>query len=739
MSALETEVAGSSSQMPAPPTLAMYLAAYAVALCGVYTASVGLAMGDSTFLSVVTGLITVGFTVSFATRSVPSAGWSVAALMGSLIGVAALRAVSSQAGLWLYLGADSGDVHRNLGVLLCWLLVLLSFAQISAGWLLFVCVPTGAILGLVGTAYTEIDFLIVFILYLFLASFLLVHDQHARVHAETAVRGAKAASRGRLLGQVYTAVICACGAIIMGRLLESPVAALVNGRGLDVGSSDARSASSPSSTSRVAVFQQDELRVGTGGNPSSEVVIMRVRAEHGAYWRGGTFDYFSGSGWRSTLPMNHRVPARPTRGEPSAMFDPRERASVELRVPRTRHNRVPGSAHLLVQYVYLEPGAVFTELYGAAEPLYYRLPEQVLGGVPVPSVANDAGRLSLPRSIGGTGYEVVSRVADWTPDTLRATKAIMDPDLMRMYTQVSLDAKSRERLTALARRVTKKAGTDFDRVAALSAYIGRTCRYNKEAEPFDPDGPDVVTQFVFDRREGYCDAFATTLAVLCRTLGIPARVASGFPSGTFDTVAMEYVIRDSDRHLWTEVWFAGVGWVPFDATEGAQDVTPRTAADRLLHTGDWLRRVLVKRVLPFLLGAAALLLLLIVIAAELSSRLGLDLPTLRRAQPKTYTDEILRCYDALERYLDRQGLRRLRWQTLREFAAELAQALQPTGMPTDGLRELMLLTERVRYSGIPASHGEVLRARRLLKEIITELRRERISGDRNLDPTTAAS
>jgi len=81
----------------------------------------------------------------------------------------------------------------------------------------------------------------------------------------------------------------------------------------------------------------------------------------------------------------------------------------------------------------------------------------------------------------------------------------------------------------------------------------------------------------------------------------------------------------------------------------------------------------------------------------------------------------------------------LRWQTLREFAAELAQALQPTGMPTDGLRELMLLTERVRYSGIPASHGEVLRARRLLKEIITELRRERISGDRNLDPTTAAS
>ena len=85
------------------------------------------------------------------------------------------------------------------------------------------------------------------------------------------------------------------------------------------------------------------------------------------------------------------------------------------------------------------------------------------------------------------------------------------------------------------------------------------------------DGPerpvrDPLADFLFVRKEGYCEYFASAMAVMLRAEGIPARVATGFQSGYFNNVSGLYVIRASDAHAWVEGWIDGRGWTTFDPT-----------------------------------------------------------------------------------------------------------------------------------------------------------------------------
>src|SRR5205823_3471619 len=77
---------------------------------------------------------------------------------------------------------------------------------------------------------------------------------------------------------------------------------------------------------------------------------------------------------------------------------------------------------------------------------------------------------------------------------------------------------------------------------------------------------DPLGDFLFVTRRGFCEYFASAMAVLLRTQGIPARVATGFQSGYYNDVSGTWVIRASDAHAWVEAWIEGRGWVTFDPT-----------------------------------------------------------------------------------------------------------------------------------------------------------------------------
>src|SRR5207248_10607116 len=97
---------------------------------------------------------------------------------------------------------------------------------------------------------------------------------------------------------------------------------------------------------------------------------------------------------------------------------------------------------------------------------------------------------------------------------------------------------------------------------------------------------------------GDCNSFASALAVLCRAAGIPSRVASGFLSGAYDSITQSYNVREKDKHLWTEVYFSGVGWVPFDVTEIAEVSDPSELDKALGHNKGLLGFLFQRGVLP---------------------------------------------------------------------------------------------------------------------------------------------
>lgn len=126
-----------------------------------------------------------------------------------------------------------------------------------------------------------------------------------------------------------------------------------------------------------------------------------------------------------------------------------------------------------------------------------------------------------------------------------------------------------------AAQVTASAATRYDAAVAIQAFLrGSNFEYSERAPVdggYDGGGFDVIAQFL-EVRSGYCVHFASTMAVLAREIGIPARISVGYTSGTptDQRVDGEVVLEvDShDLHAWPELYFEGVGWVPFEPTPG---------------------------------------------------------------------------------------------------------------------------------------------------------------------------
>jgi len=114
--------------------------------------------------------------------------------------------------------------------------------------------------------------------------------------------------------------------------------------------------------------------------------------------------------------------------------------------------------------------------------------------------------------------------------------------------------------------VLKFPGYDnaYDRAKALESYL-REIKYNELIEA-PPAGQDGVDYFLFDVREGYCDYYASAMAVMARAVGIPARVAAGYSQGEYNPDTEAYRVREKNAHAWVEVYFPRYGWVEFEPT-----------------------------------------------------------------------------------------------------------------------------------------------------------------------------
>jgi hypothetical protein len=204
---------------------------------------------------------------------------------------------------------------------------------------------------------------------------------------------------------------------------------------------------------------------------------------------------------------------------------------------------------------------------------------------------------------------------------------------------------------ALARAVTAHDTTTYDKVESLITWIGAHTHYSLDIPPLPP-GADTVDEFLFGNRVGFCEQISTSLAVMLRSLGIPAREAVGYVPGGFDPITDLYQVHADDAHAWVQVWFPGYGWQNFDPTATVPLAAPSPGSVALHDVGSALGRVPVVPVLLVLVVGG-----LIAIALRRS-----------RARPPTWAELVAQRAELCGR---RAHLPRHAAETLSEYAARL--------------------------------------------------------------------
>jgi len=266
----------------------------------------------------------------------------------------------------------------------------------------------------------------------------------------------------------------------------------------------------------------DYATLGYTGSAADEPV-MHVRSRVSSYWRGLILDVYDGRGWLNAayqirlIDRNRREYVLPDSG------------------PNLEGQRVYWQAYYLLTD---QPNAIFT----GYRPGRIYLP--VVGPVILES---------------GSLYRALSPVPNLKPDMLRLDRVVAEDTYNLELPFIS------ERTEALAESIVRDAPTDYDKAARLERFLMTNYPYDLTVEPLPPDR-DAVDYFLFEQQAGYCAQFATTMAVMARQVGLPARVAAGYLPGYIDTLTGAHIVRAGDAHAWVEIHFQKHGWVAFDPT-----------------------------------------------------------------------------------------------------------------------------------------------------------------------------
>lgn len=296
---------------------------------------------------------------------------------------------------------------------------------------------------------------------------------------------------------------------------------------------------------------------GHGVIRQNPTVVMRVelsdissRSELPTlYWRGVAFDRYESGRWSRSddspesrivdLKRRHRSWRFPLYGTDQwSHGDRRERIANTLR-----------------QTIYLEPLRTDV-LFGASMPAAFVIARsRARPG----SAHNDEVRVIRD---GAIKYTVHSRITRPSASALRAAPETLPSGYREAYLQIP--AAMPDRVIALARDITREAHTDYDRAVAIEAWLSKNLDYTLEME--SPGDREPIDFFLFDRKRGHCEYFASAMTILARAVGVPARNVNGFVGGEWNEYDQYVAVRAGDAHSWVEVYFAGIGWVTFDPT-----------------------------------------------------------------------------------------------------------------------------------------------------------------------------
>jgi len=285
--------------------------------------------------------------------------------------------------------------------------------------------------------------------------------------------------------------------------------------------------------------------------------LFEVQAASAEYWRAFTLDRFDGETWTS--------------GDPDGSQSG-QRFSTPATLPQD-----PGSTYPADAYSMSQTFRILSDFDSAVALPMAQTAEEIAS--PIGDITWDPSRAQAFIEGGleaGMEYTIRSRIVVPTPEELDQVE-FLAPRAYGVWTELPGDLDPR--IGQIAERWTAGATSDYRKVLAIQQQFHRpSFIYSTDVE--FAQGADALFEFLTQTRAGFCQHYTVAMTVMVRALGLPARIAVGYRSGTQQEDG-SYLVQSKDAHVWVEVLFLGYGWLQFEPEPGT--IHPNAQAGTYLN------------------------------------------------------------------------------------------------------------------------------------------------------------
>ncbi|EKS8350386.1 transglutaminase domain-containing protein [Bacillus cereus] len=296
----------------------------------------------------------------------------------------------------------------------------------------------------------------------------------------------------------------------------------------------------------------DDSRLG-GPFKADPTIVFTARTQNKQYWRVETKDFYTGKGWEISE-------------NPKKISFKNKNDVVSWYEQNTKTKTTEATITMQKSYPHLTYPAGLVSVEAASDVSYS-----------VDPFSEKIYTMNGDSSTTLHSYKVTYEIPEFSIENLKAVKTNegqeTNPYFMTKYTQ--LPKSLPQRVKDLAVNLTNDKDNRYDKVLAIENYFtDNSFTYESMNVLFPAKSQDYVDQFLFDTKSGYCNNFSTSMIVLLRSVGIPARWVKGYTEGTLDNTLASaegedvYTITNDNAHSWVEVYFPEYGWIPFEPTKG---------------------------------------------------------------------------------------------------------------------------------------------------------------------------
>ncbi|WP_440896739.1 transglutaminase-like domain-containing protein [Amphibacillus sp. Q70] len=300
---------------------------------------------------------------------------------------------------------------------------------------------------------------------------------------------------------------------------------------------------------RTVGYGEDDSQLG-GSFEMDDTPLFHAETSLDHYWRIESKDYYTGHGWERQEALN---------------FQPYSEGSLPLFTPNSEQPLREATVQYLEEINFnklVYPYGLYEIAHSDNEDFVF---DQETGQIEPENMG---------QSLQTAPIEMSYIYPDFSTDQIRQSDGAISHEIAETYLQ--LPDQLPDRVIGLAEEIVADQSTRYDQAAAIESYFDQgDFTYQTTDIPVPDETEDYVDQFLFETQVGYCDNFSTSMVVMLRAVGIPARWVKGFTSGeqiedlsTDDEELYRYEITNGNAHSWVEAYFPEFGWVPFEPTIG---------------------------------------------------------------------------------------------------------------------------------------------------------------------------